>query len=98
MNQELYFKKLGKELHCAGKKRADILEDLRADVREAISQGESWEQVMERMGTPEELAGELNENMGLKGKGFGGILYGGGPTFPSYPGRHLVLPQPAQKL
>ena len=73
MNQELYFKKLGKELHCAGKKRADILEDLRADVREAISQGESWEQVMERMGTPEELAGELNENMGLKGKGFGGI-------------------------
>ncbi len=71
MNQELYFKKLGKALGCAANKKAGVLEDLREDVREALSQGESWEQVMARMGTPEELAGELNENMGVEGKASG---------------------------
>lgn len=43
MNQELYFKKLGKALGCAANKKAGVLEDLREDVREALSQGESWE-------------------------------------------------------
>ena len=71
MNQELYFKKLGKALGCAANKKAGVLEDLREDVREALSQGVSWEQVMARMGTPEELAGELNENMGVEGKASG---------------------------
>lgn len=72
MNQKFYFKKLRKELHCAGKKKAGVLEDLQADVREALSRGETWEQVMERMGTPKELAGELNENMGASGKNSSG--------------------------
>lgn len=67
MNQELYFRKLKKELRCSRQKKAGVLEDLRADVREAISHGEDWEQVMERMGTPGELAKELNENMGVEG-------------------------------
>ncbi len=73
MNQELYFRKLGKELHCGKKKKAEVLEELRADVGEALSQGETWEQILERMGSPKELAGELNENMGFGGKASGGL-------------------------
>lgn len=71
MKQELYFKKLERALGCAGNKKAGVLEDLRADVGEALSQGETWEQIMARMGTPEELARELNENMGVEGKAAG---------------------------
>ena len=58
MNQSYFKKNWGKELKCAKKKRRIFWKICGRDVREAISKlGESWEEVMERLGTPEELAG-----------------------------------------
>lgn len=85
MKQEEYVKSVIRKLQCSGQKKQDIERELNADIQTAIADGESWEEVETRMGTPEQLAAEFNENLSpqetvkrKRKKGFviGGIIVG----------------------
>lgn len=63
MKQEEYIKSVKRKLQCTYSKKQEIVKELTADIRTAIADGESWEEVEARMGTPEQLAKEFNENL-----------------------------------
>lgn len=63
MNKGKYIKEMEKALLCKKEKREEICKDLMSDIEVAMEQGESWEEVERRMGTPQELAAEFNENL-----------------------------------
>lgn len=73
MKQEEYLKAVVRNLNCSGEKKKDIEKELVADIETAIAAGETWEEVEERMGQPEQLAQEFNENLpgGKQPKGKG---------------------------
>lgn len=62
MNKSQYLKNISKELLCTKQEKKRILEDLDRDIEAVIAVGESIEDVIERMGTPKEVALEFNEN------------------------------------
>lgn len=59
---EQYIKTILHKLKCSGRKKKEIEKELKADIQIALENGETWEAVRERMGTPEEIAEEFNEN------------------------------------
>lgn len=59
---EQYLKKISQHLCCAENKKMEIIKDLESDIRIAMENGEDWDTICERMGTPEEVAAEFNEN------------------------------------
>lgn len=85
MNQERYIKAVLKKLRCSGGKKKDIQRELESDISAALESGESFEEIMERMGSPASLAGEFNDNFSKeetaafkrrKGFGIAGIIMG----------------------
>ena len=66
MNKKQYIKKVIRLLGCSRQQKRKIQLDLENDIEMALKQGESLEDIMQRMGTPEEVAREFNENMGVQ--------------------------------
>lgn len=62
MNQEKYIKAVLKKLRCSGSKKKEIRKELESDISGAMENGETLEEIMNRMGAPASLAGEFNEN------------------------------------
>lgn len=62
MNQDKYIKMVLKEINCSKKDKLKIKEDLKNDIALSLANNETWEEIEERLGTPKELANELNEN------------------------------------
>lgn len=63
MQMEQYVRRIGKKVKCSGAKRKEIEMQLESDISERIKQGEVFEQIMDSMGTPEEIAEEFNQNL-----------------------------------
>lgn len=63
MKQEEYIKSVVRKLQCSGQKKAEIERELISDIQTALGDGESWEEIEGRMGTPDQLAEEFNENL-----------------------------------
>lgn len=68
MNKERYLKVFRKELLCDKNKAKEICEDLMADIQVAKDNGESWEAVQLRLGSPKMLALEFNDNLEIQPK------------------------------
>lgn len=62
MNQEKYIQAVLKKLKCSGSKKKEIRRELESDISAALENGEGFEEIMARMGSPASLAGEFNEN------------------------------------
>ena len=54
-----------KSLNVSHKTKAEILRDLEEAFASAAEHGETEQQVMDRLGTPEELAESIQEQLGL---------------------------------
>lgn len=66
MNKKQYIKKVIRLLGCSRQQKRKIQLDLENDIEMALKQGESLEDIIQRMGAPEEVAREFNENMGVQ--------------------------------
>lgn len=66
MNKEVYLKAIINGLNCSKKDKRRIYEDLKNDIDSRLENGEKLEEIIEHMGTPEEVVIELTENMDLK--------------------------------
>lgn len=62
MNKEKYINNVLKNINCSKNDKVKIKEDLNSDIAVALDSGESWVEIKKRLGSPEELASELNEN------------------------------------
>lgn len=62
MNQDKYIKIVLKNINCSKKDKLKIKEDLKSDISIALANGETWLEIMGRLGSPKELADDLNEN------------------------------------
>ena len=56
MTRDEYIKNIIKELDCGRKEKRRIQSDLENDINMALDSGESMEEIIDRMGTPEEIA------------------------------------------
>lgn len=63
MTAEKYVSMVAKQLKCSGAKSKEIKQQLLEDISSEMAGNVSIEQVIGRMGTPAEVAGEFNENM-----------------------------------
>lgn len=68
MNKDKYLKDFRKELLCNKNKAKEICEDLMADIQVAEDNGESWEAIQLRLGSPKMLALEFNDNLEIQPK------------------------------
>lgn len=57
-----YVQKIVKKLNCSKKKREEIGKQLSSEIETSIEMGESMEEIIKRMGTPEEIAEEFNSS------------------------------------
>ena len=62
MDGEKYTKSIVKNLKCSKAKREDIKRQLEADIQAAMETGETLEEIQVRMGMPENVAKEFNDN------------------------------------
>ena len=65
MNRNQYIKQVLKLLGCSKEQKKKIRLDLENDIDIALKNNESFDEIIKRMGAPEELACEFNENMGV---------------------------------
>lgn len=63
MTAEKYVSIVAKQLKCSGTKRKEIKQQLLEDISSGLAEDADIEQIISRMGTPAEVAGEFNENM-----------------------------------
>ena len=63
MNQKTYIQKVYRQLRCTKAKKREIAKQLESDISSAIENGENMEQICERMGSPQEVAADFNENL-----------------------------------
>ncbi len=63
MTAEKYVGKIIKRLKCSCKERKEIRRQLLSDIEAELENGETFEAVMERMGSPSTVAREFNEDM-----------------------------------
>lgn len=63
MNQQAYVKTVAKNLACSKVRRDEFVHDIESDINAALSSGESWANVEQRMGDPRQVAREFNENL-----------------------------------
>lgn len=68
MNEKEYVKKVLKKLPLQRNEKARLEEDLLQDIQSAMEEGESWENVQKRMGTPEQMAQEYCVQIGCSMK------------------------------
>ena len=66
MNKKQYIKKVIRLLGCSRQQKRKIQLDLENNIEMALKQRESLEDIIQRMGAPEEVAREFNENMGVQ--------------------------------
>lgn len=62
MDSKKYVKSIIKNLKCSKMKREDIKKQLEADIFAAMENGDTLEEIQIRMGTPENVAKEFNDN------------------------------------
>ncbi|WP_049945502.1 DUF3887 domain-containing protein [Candidatus Stoquefichus massiliensis] len=65
MNKDSYIRIVVKHLGCSKQQKMKVKSDLESDIQIALNSGETFEDIMKRMGKPEQLAQELNDNMGV---------------------------------
>lgn len=65
MTRDEYIKSILKQLNCDKKEKQRIASDLTNDINIALQHGESMEEIIDRMGKPEEIAEGLMENIGI---------------------------------
>lgn len=63
MTKENYVKEVVKKLKCSKNKKKEIAKQLESDMQIAMENGETMEKVIERMGTPESVAADFNDNL-----------------------------------
>lgn len=63
MTKGEYIKSIIKELDCDRKEKKRIQTDLENDISTALNYGESMDEIIDRMGTPEEIAGDFMETI-----------------------------------
>ncbi len=63
--KEQYMKQAEKELHLPRKVRKDIIRDLNEIFASALENGETEQQVINRLGTPKEFAASITEQLGI---------------------------------
>lgn len=63
MDAEKYVKKIVRNLKCTGAKKKEIGDSLLSDIAARREQGEAMEQIMESMGSPEEIAETFSQNL-----------------------------------
>lgn len=66
MTKEQYLKSLKRYLNVSKDKKEEILEDIEANMEEALASGESMDELVKRMGSPKKLAAEFNHHLGAK--------------------------------
>lgn len=66
MTKEQYLKSLKRHLNVSTEKKNEIMDDIEADIEEALASGESMDELVKRMGSPKKLASEFNQNLGAK--------------------------------
>ena len=62
MNKEKYIRLVLKNLKCSTAKKNEIKKELESDIVSAEESGEALDEIMARMGTPNSLAAEFNDN------------------------------------
>lgn len=62
---EAYLKRLRRALHLPRRQKAEILRDIEEAFASAWAHGETAQQVVERLGCPEELAAAIHERLGI---------------------------------
>jgi len=63
VNREKYIASITKKLNCKKKQKKQIKHELESDILSAEESGESWEEIIARMGTADEVAAEFNANI-----------------------------------
>lgn len=63
MTAEKYVKAIIKKVKCGKEKRQEIRQQLLSDISIALEQGETLEEIMEQMGSVQEVAAEFNDNL-----------------------------------
>lgn len=63
--REYYIRQVKKALMLSRKKTAEIVRDLQEAFASASEHGESDQQVIERLGTPEDFAASIHEQLGI---------------------------------
>lgn len=69
MNKDRYMRVFRKSLACDKNKKNEICKDLEVDIQEALANNENWEDIQARLGTPQMLANEFHENLGIQHRG-----------------------------
>ena len=62
MTEKQYINRVMHHLHLPAELRTRVREDLTQDIRAALENGETMEQIINRMGKPNHLAAELEQN------------------------------------
>lgn len=63
MDAEKYVKNIVRKLKCTGAKKKEIGNQLRSDIAARREQGETLQQIMESMGSPQEIAEAFSQNL-----------------------------------
>ena len=63
MTAEVYVKRIVKKIKCSGKQRREIQQQLLSDLSAELENGKQMEDIIRRMGEPEEAAAEFNQNI-----------------------------------
>ncbi len=63
MTRDEYIKRIVRQLDCDRAKKKRIQSDLESDINMALDSGETMEEIIDRMGAPEEIAGEFMETI-----------------------------------
>lgn len=63
MQMDQYVNRIVKKVNCSETKRKEIAKQLESDISGRMQQGEELAQIMESMGTPEEIAEAFNQNL-----------------------------------
>lgn len=71
MNEQAYVKAVAKNLAASKQRNNEFVRDLESDIADALSAGETWEQIELRMGDPRHVAYEFNDNLSEKERAAG---------------------------
>lgn len=63
--KQQYIRQVKKALNLPRKQKAEVLRDLDEAFASALEHGETERQVIERLGTPDEFAGSIHEQLGI---------------------------------
>ena len=68
MNEKQYVKAIIRKIKCSSSKKKEISRQLFADIQLRRDQGEELEEILQDMGSVEEIAQDFNESMSEKEK------------------------------